>query len=150
MKKTEIFPALLDVDFLIALMDQAHEFHTAAHEWFRKYQRFGWATCPITENGCLRILSSPGYPVTGLTIARVKDMLAEFTGLEGHLFWPDSVSMLEANRFDLRNTGSKVLTDLYLLRLAASRGGRLVTFNRAIPWQAVAGCDKGHLEVLAG
>jgi predicted nucleic acid-binding protein len=156
MKKTETVPALLDVNFLIALMlfsmvwaGPAHEFHLPAHEWFRKNRRFGWATCRITENGCLRILSRPGYPVTGLASTRLRDMLAEFTRLAGHQFWPDSVSLLEADRFDLSNTGSKALTDLYLLRLAAASGGRLVTFDRTIRWQAVKGCGAGHVEVLA-
>jgi toxin-antitoxin system PIN domain toxin len=143
-------PGLLDVNVLIALMDPAHEFHAPAHAWFQHNRHHGWATCPITENGCVRILSKPGYPFPGLTVARVRDMLAEFAAAEGHRFWPDSVSILEANRFHLAGAGPKNLTDLYLLRLAASFKGRLITFDRTIRWQWVTGCGPDDLEVLPG
>jgi toxin-antitoxin system PIN domain toxin len=141
---------LLDVNVLLALMDPAHEFHSPAHLWFQQNRQYGWATCPITENGCLRILSNPGYPFPGLTVARVRDMLAELVGAEGHRFWPDSVSILEAGRFDLASAGSEVITDLYLLRLAAAFDGRLVTFDRTIRWNWVTGCGAHDLEVVAG
>jgi|SRR5665213_338735 len=127
-------PGLPDVNVLIALIDPAHEFHA----------------CPITENGCLRILSKPGYPFPDLTVARVRDILAELAVAEGHRFWPDSVSLLEANRFDLAMAGTKNLTDLYLPRLAAASGGRLITFDRTIRRQWVTGCGPDNLEVLPG
>src|ERR1700722_17271100 len=142
-------PGLLDVNVLIALIDPAHEFHSAAHAWFQRNRQYGWATCPITENGCLRILSKPGYPFPGLTLARVRDILVELTGADGHLFWPDSVSILEGNRFEMAGAGPKILTDLYLLGLAAASGGRLITFDRAIRWEWVAGCGPDDLEILA-
>jgi len=143
-------PGLPDVNVLIALMDPAHEFHTPAHVWFQHNRQYGWATCPITENGCLRILSKPGYPFPGLTVARVHDILTRLVAAEGHRFWPDSVSILEAKRFDLAGAGPKSLTDLYLLRLAAAFDGRLITFDRTIRWQCVTGCAPDDLEVLAG
>lgn len=143
-------PGLLDVNVLIALIDPAHEFHAPAHLWFQQNRKYGWATCPITENGCLRILSKPGYPFPGLTVARVRDILAELADAEGHRFWPDSVSILEANRFDLAGAGPKILTDLYLLRLAAASEGRLITFDRTIRWQWVTGCGPDDLEILPG
>ncbi len=139
---------LPDVNVLIALIDPAHEFHAQAHLWFQRNRGYGWATCPITENGCLRILSKPGYPFPGLTAPRVRDILAELARAEGHRFWPDSVSLLEENRFDLAAAGAKQVTDLYLLRLAAASGGRLVTFDRTIRWQWVTGCGPADLEVL--
>jgi toxin-antitoxin system PIN domain toxin len=148
MKTSRRKPGLLDVNVLIALIDPAHEFHAAAHLWFQHNRKFGWATCPITENGCLRILSKPGYPFPGLTVARVRDILAELAGAEGHLFWPDSVSILEAKRFDLAGAAPKILTDIYLLRLAAAFDGRLVTLDRTIRWQWVNGCEPDHLEIL--
>ena len=141
-------PGLLDVNVLIALMDPAHEFHHAAHAWFQENRQFGWATCPITENGCLRILSNPGYPLSGLTLQQVRDIVAEFVAATDHRFWPDSVSVLEANRFELAKAGPKNLTDLYLLRLASACGGRLVTFDKGIRWQAVAGCEADNLQIV--
>ena len=141
-------PALLDVNVLIALIDPAHEFHSPAHLWFEHNRHHGWATCPITENGCLRILSKPGYPFPGLTVSRVRDILAELVAAEDHRFWPDSVSTLESNQFDLTGANSKNLTDLYLLRLATAFDGRLVTFDRGIRWQWVRGCGPDDLKVL--
>jgi len=141
-------PGLLDVNVLIALIDPAHEFHAAAHVWFRRNKQYGWATCPITENGCLRILSKPGYAFPGLTVPLVRDVLVRLAGSEGHRFWPDSVSILEANRFELAGAGPKNLTDLYLLRLATSFDGRLITFDRTIRWQWVIGSGPEDLEVL--
>jgi hypothetical protein len=142
--------SLLDVNVLIALIDPAHEFHGSAHAWFKRKRQNGWATCPITENGCLRIMSKPGYPFPGLTVNRVRSILAELVQVEGHRFWPDSFSMLEANRFNLAKAGPKQVTDLYLLGLATTSGGRLVTFDRSIRWQAVTGCRPDVLEVLPG
>src|SRR5579862_1939400 len=102
--------SLLDVNVLIALIDPAHEFHASAHVWFKRNRQNGWATCPITENGCLRIMSNPGYPFPGLTVKRVRGILAELVRVEGHRFWPDSFSMLGANRFNLAEVGPKQLT----------------------------------------
>jgi uncharacterized protein len=141
-------PALLDVNVLIALIDPAHEFHAQAHFWFEHNRKYGWATCPITENGCLRILSSPGYPLTGLTVEQVRGILTQLVAVEGHRFWPDSVTFLEKGQFDLAGAAAKSLTDLYLLRLALTFRGRFVTFDRTIRWQRVTGCQAGDLEVL--
>jgi toxin-antitoxin system PIN domain toxin len=143
-------PGLLDVNVLIALIDSGHEFHIAAHKWFKHNRKYGWATCPITENGCLRIMSKPGYPFPGLTVNRVREIMAELVNAEGHLFWPDSISLLEARRCDLTVGRAKHLTDLYLLTLAREYSGQLVTFDRTIPWSAVRGCAIHDLEVLSG
>src|ERR1035438_8617407 len=135
-------PGLLDVNALIALIDPAHEFHAAAHVWFQRNRKYGWATCPITENGCLRILSKPGYPFPGLTMTRVRDIMAELVRAEGHQFWPDSVSLLGAGQVELSDATPRDLTDLYLLRLAIEFNGRLGPFDRTIRWQWVKGCGQ--------
>jgi hypothetical protein len=142
-------PALLDVNVLISLIDPAHEFHAAVHAWFETNRRHGWATCPITENGCIRIVTKRGYPFSGLSVSAVRDILAELVRLEGHRFWPDSITLLESSRVDLSLVRPRHLTDFYLLSLARSFGGRLVTFDRAIRWQAVTGCGPEDLEILA-
>jgi hypothetical protein len=141
-------PGLLDINVLIALMDPAHQFHEPAHAWFRIHRQNGWATCPITENGCLRIMSHPGYPFPGLTVERVRRILAELIRVDGHLFWPDSVSLLESKRPDLAGVSPKQVTDLYLLNLAVENNGRLVTFDGAIPAGAVAHFEPEDIEVL--
>jgi len=141
-------PALLDVNFLIALIDPEHEFHPQAHVWFKRNRRYGWATCPLTENACLRILGNPAYPFIGVTVNTIRDILAELVLLEGHRFWPDSISILDVSRFDLTLASPKHVTDIYLLSLARSFSGRLVTFDHAIRWQAASGCSPSDLEIL--
>jgi toxin-antitoxin system PIN domain toxin len=143
-------PALLDVNFLIALIDGDHQFHASAHQWFDLNRAGGWATCPLTENGCIRILSKPGYPFPGLTADRIREILTELTRLEGYRFWTDSVSILEPGLFQLAGAGPRHLTDIYLLGLAVRQGGKLVTFDRSIRWQAVNGGTTDNLEVLRG
>ena len=54
--------ALLDVNVLISLLDQAHPHHQSAMSWLKAQIRHGWASCPITQNGCMRIMSQASYP----------------------------------------------------------------------------------------
>ena len=78
----------------------------------------------------------------------VRDILARLAESEGHRFWPDAVSILEPNRFELGGAGPKNVTDLYLLRLAASFDGRLISFDRTIRREWVVGSGPDDLEVL--
>lgn len=141
---------LLDVNVLIALLDPAHVNHDAAHHWFSKTRKDQWATCPITQNAVIRILSNPSYPSVDWMPNDVMDHLDGFLTEElGHVFWEDAVSLQNDSLFDRRMIrGHKQLTDIYLLGLAFRRHGRLATFDRSIPWQAVKGADKTVLELL--
>lgn len=140
--------ALLDVNVLIALLDCDHVSHTAAMQWFAENARHGWASCPITQNGCIRILSHHGYP-NGVPPRVVMERLAEATASDVHEFWPDDVSLLERDVADAtRIHGPRQLTDLYLLALAVRRDGRLVTFDASIALDAVRGAEQRHLLVL--
>lgn len=108
----------------------------------------GWASCPITQNGCLRVLSQPHYPGR-LPVKEIVRRLTAATAAREHTFWPDSISICDAGRFvHDRMLTSRSLTDLYLLALAADHGGRLVTFDRSIPSAAVATAQARHLVVL--
>jgi predicted nucleic acid-binding protein len=69
---------LLDVNVLIALFDPSHVHHDAAHGWFSNSRSKGWATCPLTENAVVRILSSPSYPSGTLLADNVMERLAMF------------------------------------------------------------------------
>jgi len=140
--------ALLDVNVLIALLDAAHVHHKVARAWLETHIESGWASCPITQNGCIRILSQPSYPGSqaGAVIAT---RLAEAADTSWHEFWADDLSLLDKNALDWRYIlGSRQLTDSYLLALAVHRGGRLVTFDRAIPLAAVPGAEDHHLVKL--
>jgi len=139
--------SLLDVNVLIALLDQGHLHHAVARDWLSRNIKQGWASCPLTQYGCIRILSQPSYPGT-LPPAAVAERLAAATTTDWHDFWPDSLSLLDGG-VDWRHVlGSRQVTDIYLLALAVSRGGRLVTFDRAIPMQAVPGAKPRHLVVI--
>lgn len=140
--------ALLDVNFLIALFDAAHVHHRQAHSWLIEHRAEGWATCPLTENGCIRVLAQPSYP-GGLPMPEVTRRLRRARMEKDHTFWLDDVSLCDVKRFDLKRVPSaKLLTDVYLLALAVKRGGQLVTFDRGIPISAVPGATQKNLVVL--
>ncbi|MEY4652858.1 MAG: hypothetical protein RI884_1439 [Pseudomonadota bacterium] len=140
--------ALLDVNVLIALHDQDHVHHRQAAQWFTQHAEFGWATCPITQNGCLRVMSQPGYP-NAQPIAVLVAMLQRSTQAPQHTFWPDDASVLDDGVFEHRHIHSaRQLTDLYLLSLAVRRAARLVTFDQRIPLSSVRHARTEHLLVL--
>jgi toxin-antitoxin system PIN domain toxin len=140
--------ALLDVNVLIALLDSDHASHDSAINWFAKHAREGWASCPITQNGCIRIMSNPGYP-NSLPAQAVIERLAEACHQDIHEFWPDKVSLLDSDVVDsTRIHGPRQLTDIYLLALAVQHEGRLVTFDTGIPIAAVRKGTTTHLLIL--
>jgi len=131
---------LLDVNVLIALVDGAHVQHEAAHEWFAKEGHRAWATCPLTENGLLRIVGHARYPNSPGTPAAVASNLTGMPALPGHRFWPDDISLMDAGHIDTaRLMHSAQVTDSYLLALAHAHGGRLATFDRKLVVDAVRG-----------
>jgi uncharacterized protein len=140
--------ALLDVNVLIALLDADHSMHGQAIDWFGSHAREGWASCPITQNGCVRIMSNPAYP-NPLPVGAVIERLAEAAAGSWHTFWPDDVSLLDPKVADTtRIHGPRQLTDVYLLALAVRRQGRFVTFDASVPLSAVAGAERRHLVLL--
>ena len=140
--------ALLDVNVLIALLDSDHSSHDSAIDWFAKHARTGWASCPITQNGCIRIMSNPGYP-NPLPVQAVIEHLADACRQDMHEFWPDDVSLLDSNVVDsTRIHGARQLTDIYLLALAVAHEGRFVTFDTGIPLAAVRNATKQKLVIL--
>jgi toxin-antitoxin system PIN domain toxin len=140
--------ALLDVNVLIALLDSDHASHDSAIKWFAKNAREGWASCPITQNGCIRIMSNPGYP-NPFPVQAVIERLAEACRQHIHEFWPDEVSLLDPRVVDTtRIHGPRQLTDTYLLALAVQHEGRLVTFDTGIPLTAVRKATTQNLLIL--
>lgn len=137
--------SLLDVNVLIALLDADHSLHTPATAWFTRHARDGWASCPITQNGCVRIMSHPGYP-NALPVRSVIERLGEAANNALHQFWADDVSLLDVTIADpARIHGPRQLTDIYLLALAVRHGGCFVTFDQAVPLEAVRGAQTQHL-----
>jgi toxin-antitoxin system PIN domain toxin len=141
--------ALLDVNVLVALFDPAHANHEEAHRWFGRNRKHGWATCPITVNGCIRVLSNPAYPTVRATAAEVADRLRGFCSTADHHFWADSVSLMDESLFRAAMIGGHhKITDAYLLGLAVRNHGRLATFDRSIPLKAVQGAEPGNLVLI--
>lgn len=129
---------LLDVNVLIALVDPAHVQHEHVHGWFGKVGRKAFATCPITENGLLRIVGHPKYPNSPGPPSAVASSLSAIRSLKGHQFWPDSVSLVEGDLIDtaLLSSHSRV-TDGYLLALARSNKGKLATLDQKLATEVV-------------
>jgi toxin-antitoxin system PIN domain toxin len=141
---------LLDVNVLIALIDPGHIAHEAAHDWFGREGKTSWATCPLTENGVIRVVGSPRYPNSPGSPAAVAEILRAMRALDGHLFWPDDISLLAADEVDpARILTSAQVTDTYLLALAASKGGLLATFDRRLSRAAVKN-GRSALHVIEG
>ncbi len=137
--------ALLDVNVLIALHDQAHVHHGVASEWFVRHIDAGWSSCPLTQNGFVRIMAQPNY-AQPKPLSALIDRLREATASPAHAFWPDDLSLVDADRFHQPHIHSpRQLTDLYLLALAVKNEGRLVSFDLRVPLSAVKGATKAHL-----
>ncbi len=121
---------LLDVNYLVALFDARHVNHDAAHRCFATFGT-DWATCSTTENGCIRVLSSPAYPTVSATPRGVLERLDRFCEAGGHSFWADDQSLRLSLDDDVKDRlqGHLQVTDFHLAALAAHRDGHLVTFD---------------------
>jgi len=140
---------LLDVNVLIALIDRKHVNHDVAHRWFADHGNAAWATCPLTENGVLRIVGNARYANTPGSPAAVLPALTSLCALSGHVFWPDDISMIgDRHVIGAKLLTSAHLTDTYLLALAASKKAQLATLDSRIAVQAVSG-GKAALHVIA-
>ncbi len=129
---------LLDVNVLIALIDPAHVAHDDAHDWFANEGHTSWASCPITENGVVRILGNAKYPNSPGSPAVVAGIVEQLRTLPGHNFWAEDFSLVGSDAIDAsRVLTSAQVTDTYLLALAKVRGGQLATFDRRLSVNAV-------------
>lgn len=141
--------ALLDVNVLVALFDPDHVHHEPAHDWLAANRESGWATCPLTENGVVRVLSNPAYAATHEAPAAVARRLDSFCASGSHVFWADEISFRDLRIFGASaGVSHRHVTDVYLLGLAKHHGGKLTTFDRRIPLAAVADAEATHLEVI--
>ena len=140
--------ALLDVNVLIALFDEDHTHHAAASEWLENNIHHGWASCPLTQNGCVRIMSQPRYP-NALHVSEIIERLQNAVATKHHDFIPDNVSLLNSDIIDHKNLLSpRRLTDIYLLALAFENNCRFITFDRAVSVNAVKRAAPADLVVI--
>lgn len=139
---------LLDVNVLLALSDPLHVHHEAAHRWFAHSGHHSWATCPLTENGFVRVASHPSYPNRPGDVSAVLALLRQFCAAAGHRFWAEDVSIRDLLVPHVVLTHAHV-TDIYLLGLAVHKGGKLATLNRHIPVTAIQGGAEAMELILA-
>jgi len=135
---------------LLALIDPVHLNHEPASQWFADASGRGWATCPLTENGVLRIVGHPKYPNSAGSPAAVAPIVARLRALPGHVFWQDDFSLIDADIVDVvRIVTPAQVTDTYLLALAVANKGQLATFDRRLSPMAVRR-GRAALHVIGG
>lgn len=142
---------LLDVNALIALIDSEHVHHQTMLRWFDQNVEQGWASCPITENGVVRVLSHRSYPNGRRSVSDVILALRELklANREFHRFWSDDISLTDHTVFRVSYAMlHSHLTDMYLLGLVSRHKGKLVSFDRSLPWQAIERGSAGLVELL--
>lgn len=140
--------ALLDINVLLALLDSDHVDHERAGTWLDENIDAGLASCAITENGFVRIISQPRYP-SPVSPAEAIGLLVAAAGREHHQFWPCAISVLDETVVDRsRVHGPRQVTNAYLLALAATHGGRFVTFDRSVSPTYAPAASAEHLVVL--
>jgi toxin-antitoxin system PIN domain toxin len=141
---------LLDVNVLIALIDPTHVGHDAAHQWFAATGAGSWATCPLTENGVIRIVGHPRYPNSTGSPAAAAAIVTRLCALAGHVFWKDDFSLLDTEFVNVSRVATPAqVTDTYLLALAAINRGQLATFDRRMSPAAVRR-GRSALHLIAG
>ena len=142
--------ALLDVNLLLALSNPKHPHHEIAHDWFADNHSYGWATCAVTENGFIRVLSNTAARAGTFRPVEVVDLLRRFCSATEHVFWPDAVSLTDSTLFNASVIrGYRQVSDVYLLGLAKKMGGYLATFDGGIPLSAVIGATRNTIAVIS-
>jgi uncharacterized protein len=121
------------VNVLTALTWPNHVQHERAVAWFARVCEQGWATCPITEVGFVRVSSNARVIPEARAPGEAIDLLRQLRGLSGHTFWNDDVSPTDGDAHPfIHAIGHGQVTDAHLLTLALRRSGRLATFDRGI------------------
>ena len=124
---------LLDTNVLIALLWPSHARHELAVKWFARRRTKGWATCPLTEAGFVRIVSNPAFSRDAVTPREAAGVLTANTAAKDHTFWPGELPFAEAIVFaGARLVGHQQVTDAYLLGLALRQDGVLATLDERI------------------
>lgn len=118
------------MNVLVALAWDSHVHHVAARAWFAGARAGGWATCPVTESGFVRVSSNPKALPSPVSVTSALEVLAALRAVPGHRFLIDDVSPTDADVPTLM--GHRQVTDAQLLTLARRDGARLVTFDAGI------------------
>lgn len=136
--------ALLDVNALVALAWDSHVHHDAVRTWFAAKSADGWATCPVTESGFVRVSSNPNVLPSSIGADAARGVLSALRAVGGHRFLVNDVSLTDPEIPPV--AGYRQVTDAQLLTLARRHGSRLVTFDAGVAALA-EGRDVELLEV---
>jgi toxin-antitoxin system PIN domain toxin len=134
--------ALLDVNALVALAWDSHVHHVTMRTWFAENRSGGWATCPITESGFVRVSSNPKVLPSPIGVGAARGVLTALRAVEGHRFLTDDVSISDPDVPEI--IGHRQVTDAHLLTLARRHGIPLLTFDTGI----AALADGSDVELL--
>jgi toxin-antitoxin system PIN domain toxin len=121
---------LLDVNALVALAWDSHVHHAAIRRWFLAHSDGGWATCPLTESGFVRVSSNPAVLPSAIGLADARGVLVALRSVGAHQFLVDDVSMTDEDVPPL--LGHQQVSDAHLLTLARRHRSKLITFDRAV------------------
>jgi len=125
--------SLLDINVLIALAWPNHVHHRAALLWFDRNRKSGWATCPLTQSGFVRVSSNAHILSEARTPREALALLRRIVGLPDHVFWQDDISFAASDFIDEKKLlGHRQITDAHLLAVALRHGGRIATLDRGI------------------
>jgi toxin-antitoxin system PIN domain toxin len=125
-------PALLDLNLLAALLWPSHEHHAVAHDWFDRRRVDGWATCPLTQLGFVRLVSNPAFSRDALSVREALSLLVRNLEHPDHVFWSADRGVTSLTPMASSLRGHPQVTDAYLLALAHHHGGRVATFDRGL------------------
>ena len=116
---------LLDSSVVIALMDEAHDWHSPVEAWLLGVEHI--ATCPITEGALVRYMVRQAQSTTS-----VKAVLSQLSSYSGHEFWPDSLPYSDTDLTQV--IGHRQVTDAYLVSLVRQHGpdARLATLDEGL------------------
>lgn len=121
---------LLDVNVLVALVWDSHVHHIPARKWFKQHSADGWATCPVTETGFMRVSCNPKVLPAPVTIEQALAVLSSLRAVGGHRFLSDDVSVVDSDFPTI--VGHNQVTDAHLLTVARRHQARLLTFDSAL------------------
>lgn len=142
--------ALLDVNVLVALAWPNHVHHGQAQGWFAGAAPGGWATCPLTQSGFVRVSSNRAVP-HAVTPPAAIELLRRLLDVGDHVLLEDDVSIVDAPEVDgARIASHGLVTDAHVLAIARRHGGRLATFDRGIQRSLSRGDRDPTIVLIAG
>lgn len=135
---------LLDVNALIALIDQNHAHNAAMTTWANTAGR-KWAICPFAEAGFLRFATRPATgSMTVPQATKILESVAKHPGYSYHAVSGDWLTLSQP--FFKRLHGHKQVTDAYLLGTAIHDGLILATFDQKL--LHLAGEHGHHVHII--